>query len=342
MEFRNLGRTGIKVSPLCLGTANFADPTPEDEAFQILERATEAGINLIDTANSYAGGKSESFIGNWLSESGKRDQVILVSKVHYPLGAGPNDRGNSRLHILRACEDSLRRLKTDWIDIYLMHRPSPDLAVEETLGALDNLVRQGKVRYAGCSTHPAWQVMEALMVSETRGLVRYILEQPPYNLLDRRIENELVPICQKYGFGVVAWSPLAMGVLSGRYVTASDYPQESRAALRGGIYAERVTARGIEVGKRFCRLAQEFNFQAKQLAVLWVKDQPGITAPLLGPRTLEQLDDFLPVAEMSLSHELREACDVLVPPGSAVADFHNSAAWMKMKIGDGPIYSLNK
>ncbi len=332
MEFRNLGRTGVKVSSLCLGTANFADPTPEDEAFKILERATAAGINLIDTANVYAGGASERFIGNWLDISGKREQVILVSKAHYPTGPGPNDCGNSRLHLLQACEDSLRRLKTDWIDIYLLHRPSPGLAVEETLRALDDLVSQGKVRYAGCSTHPAWQVMEALMVSETRGLVRYILEQPPYNLLDRRIENELVPLCQKYGLGIVAWSPLAMGVLSGRYVTDTDYPQDSRAALRGGIYAERVTAGGIEVGKRFCHLAQEFNISPARLAILWVKDQPGITAPLLGPRTLEQLEDFLPVTEMSLSHELREACDALVPPGSAVADFHNSADWMKMKI----------
>jgi len=332
MEYRDLGRTGVKVSPLCLGTANFADPTPEDEAFRILERATEAGINLIDTANVYAGGASERFIGNWLEQSGKRGQVILVSKSHYPTGPGPNDCGNSRLHILRACEDSLRRLRTDRIDVFLLHRPSPEIHIEETLRALDDLVRQGKIRYAGCSTHPAWQVMEALMVSEIKGWVRFILEQPPYNLLDRRIENELLPLCRKYGMSVVAWSPLAMGVLSGRYLNASDFPQDSRAALRGGIYAERVTARGIEVGKRFCRLAEEYSIPPAQLAVLWVKDQPGITAPLLGPRTLQQLEDFLPVAEMRLSPELREACDSLVPPGNAAADFHNSASWMKMKI----------
>jgi aryl-alcohol dehydrogenase-like predicted oxidoreductase len=315
-----------------LGTANFADPTPEEEAVRILERAVDTGINLIDTANVYAGGQSERFIGRWLSESGKRDRVILVSKAFYPAGPGPNDCGSSRLHILRACEDSLRRLQTDRIDFYLLHRPSPVTPIEETLGALDTLVRQGKVLYAGCSTYPAWRVMEALMVSEIKGWVRYVLEQPPYNLLDRRIENELLPLCQKYGLGVVAWSPLAMGVLSGRYADADTYPQDSRAALRGGIYAERVTARGIAVGKQFCQLAKDFALPPTQLAILWVKDQPGITAPLLGPRTVQQLEDLLPVAGMSLSRELREALDGLVPPGSAVANFHNSAAWMKMKI----------
>lgn len=332
MEYRVLGRTGVRVSPLCLGTANFADPTSEEEAIRILGCAADAGINLIDTANVYAGGKSERFIGKWLRETGKREQVILVSKAFYPTGTGPNESGSSRLHILRACEDSLRRLQTDRIDFYLLHRPSPETPIEETLSALDTLVRQGKVLYAGCSTYPAWQVMEALMVSETRGFVRYVLEQPPYNLLDRRIENELLPLCRKYGLGVVAWSPLAMGVLSGRYADEADYPQDSRAALRGGIYAERVTARGIEVGRRFSRLAREFAIPPARLAVLWVKDQPGITAPLLGPRTVQQLEDLLPAAELSLSQDLREACDTLVPPGSAAVDFHNSAAWMKMKL----------
>ncbi|MEE8605337.1 MAG: aldo/keto reductase [Candidatus Aminicenantaceae bacterium] len=332
MEYRLLGRTGLKVSPLCLGTSNFADPTPEEECIAIVNRAIEAGINLIDTGNSYANGECERIIGKALSLNNNRQKMLLATKVHYPMGPGPNDRGNSRLHVLKACEDSLRRLKTDYIDIYQIHRPSLDVAVEETLGALTDLVRQGKIRYAGCSTHPAWQVMETLMVSEKYRYVKYVLEQPPYNLLDRRIENELVPLCKAYGLGIIAWAPMAMGVLIGRYSSVKDYPADSRAALRGGVYAERVTQKGIEVGNRFVQLAKESGISPAQLSILWVKDQDGITAPLIGPRTVKQLEDLLPVAEMRLEKEMREACDGLVPPGSAAANFFNSADWMKMKI----------
>ena len=176
--------------------------------------------------------------------------------------------------------------------------------------------------------------MEAIMVSELKGYIRFVAEQPPYNLLDRRIENELVPLCQTYGLGILPWSPLAMGLLAGRYAEASTYPEKSRAKLRGGIYAERVTARGIKVGNAFVKLAGEVGISAAQLAVLWVKDQPGVTAPLIGPRTLAQLNHFLPVLEMSLDESVRARCDALVPPGSAVANFHNSAPWMKMKLNE--------
>lgn len=332
MDYRILGRTGVKVSPLCLGTDNFANPTPEAEARRIINRALEVGINLIDTSNSYAAGESERIIGRTLAENGRRRQTIISTKVHYPVGPGPNDRGNSRLHIIRACEDSLRRLRTDYIDLYQIHRPSPTIPIDETLGALTDLVRQGKVRYIGSSTAPAWRVMEALMVSELKGYARFISEQPPYNLLDRRIENELLPLCQRYGLGVISWSPLAMGILAGRYAEAANYPAGSRAKLRGGIYAERVTARGVEVGNQFVRLARELNISPAQLAVLWVKEQPGITAPLIGPRTAEQLDHLLPVLDMQLEAATVAACDELVPPGSAVANFHNSSGWMKMKV----------
>ena len=332
MDYRTLGRSGIKVSSIALGTDNFVNPTPEKEVARMLDVALEAGINLIDTSDSYAHGECESVIGRIFAGNRCRDKVLLATKVHYPTGPGPNDRGNSRLHILRACEDSLRRLKTDHIDLYQLHRPSPDIPVDETLGALNDLVRQGKVRYIGCSTHPAWQVMESLMVSELKGYARFISEQPPYNLLDRRIENELVPLCRAQGIGIITWSPMAMGILAGRYADSSKYPAESRAALRGGIYAERVTARGIETGNKFVALARENDISAAQLAILWAKDQPGITAPLIGPRSVEQLQHLLPVCEMSLGEELRKSCDDLVPPGSAVANFHNSAPWMKMKI----------
>jgi aryl-alcohol dehydrogenase-like predicted oxidoreductase len=332
MEYRLLGRTGVKVAPLCLGSDNFANPTPEAESIAIIDRAMEAGINLIDTSNSYAKGESERIIGKALVANGRRDQVMVATKVHYPTGSGPNDCGNSRLHLIKACEDSLRRLQTDHIDLYQLHRPSFELPIEETLSALTDLVRQGKVRYVGCSTTPAWKAMESIMVSELKGYVRFVSEQPPYNLLDRRIENEMVPMCKEYQMGIFPWSPMAMGILAGRYADAENAPTDSRATLRGGIYAERITARGIEVGNKFVQLAKDSGVSPAQLAVLWVKDQPGITAPLIGPRTMEQLEHFLPVMGMQLTDQIREACDELVPPGSAVSDFHNSAPWMKMQI----------
>jgi aryl-alcohol dehydrogenase-like predicted oxidoreductase len=346
MDYRVLGRTGVKVSCLCLGTDNFANPTPEGEAAQILNLAIDAGINLIDTGDIYADGEGERIIGRTLKANGRRDLVIIATKVDHgmrrpgyssddPSLFGPNHRGHSRLNIIRACENSLRRLQTDHIDLYQVHRPSPDIPVDETLSALNDLVRQGKVRYIGCSTHSAWSVMEAVMVSELKGYARYVSEQPPYNLLDRRIENELIPMCQKHGLGVITWAPMAMGVLAGRYRDADRYPKESRAALRGGFYADRVTARGIKVGRQFSKLAKEAGLTPAQLAILWNKEQPGITAPLIGPRTVEQLEPLLPVKGMSLDDSLRAACDELVPPGSVVADFHNTADWMKMRV-DGP------
>ena len=206
---------------------------------------------------------------------------MLATKAFYPTGPGPNDRGTSRRHLLQACEDSLRRLQTDHIDLYQLHRPAPDVPIEETLYALDMLVRDGKVRYIGTTTHPAWQIMEALLVSELRDFARFVSDQPPYNLLDRRIENELVPMCRKHGVGLIPWAPLASGLLAGRYQDAAQVPGDSRAALRGGIYAERVTPRGVEASARFVALAQAHAIPPAQLALLWVKDQPGITAPLI-------------------------------------------------------------
>ena len=332
MDYRVLGRTGVKVSPLALGTDNFSNPTSEEESIKLIDVALNAGINLIDTSNSYANGEAERIIGKALKTNGLRDQTLIATKAHYPTGNGPNDRGNSRLHLMKACEASLKRLQVDTIDLFQLHRPSFDIPIEETLGALTDLVRMGMVRYVGVSTSPAWKVMEAIMVSELKGLVRFSSEQPPYNLLDRRIENELIPACQAHGLGLITWSPLAMGMLAGRYSNAAAPPEESRATLRGGIYAERVTQAAIDVGNKFVDLANDKGISAAQLAVLWVKDQEGITAPLIGPRTIGQLEHFLPVLEMSLDDETSKACNELVPPGSAVANFHNSAPWMKMKL----------
>ena len=199
---------------------------------------------------------------------------------------------------------------------------------------MDDLVTQGKVRYIGCSTQPAWLVMEGLMVSALNGFVGYVSEQPPYNLLDRRIENELVPMCQRHGLGIICWGAMGMGVLAGRYDSASEYPDDSRAAKRGGFYADRVTARGIQVAREFGKIATEVGISGAQLAMLWCKDQPGITAPMIGARTLEHLEHLLPVLDMNLDDDTRAACDALVPPGSAVANFHNTAYWMKTTIPD--------
>lgn len=335
MEYRNLGRTGVRVAPLALGTDNILNPTPEAEAKKMILRALEAGINLIDTSNSYMGGEAERVIGQTLKESGLRDQVLVATKAHYPTGPGPNDRGNSRLHLMRACEDSLRRLQTDHIDLYQLHRPVFDMPIDETLAALTDLVRQGKVRYIGSSTAPAWKVLEGILVSELKGYVRFVSEQPPYNLLDRRIENELVPMAQAYNLALLPWSPLAMGMLAGRYADEEFRPEGSRARLRGGIYAERVTPRAVRMGNRFAKLALEAGYNPAQLAILWVKDQPGITAPILGPKSVDQLEHLLPVLDMKLPEDIRAACDKLVPPGSAVANFHNSAPWMKMQLEVG-------
>ena len=331
MEYRLLGRTGVKVSPLCLGAMNFGGATQEADSIRIIHTALDAGFNFIDTANVYNGGQSEIVVGKALSD--RRDQVILATKVHGKMGDGPNDQGNSRLHILKACEDSLRRLNTEYIDLYQIHRPNPEIPVDETLRALTDLVQVGKVRYIGCSTHPAWMVMEALAISERYGYARYVSEQPPYNLLDRRIENELVPLAQRYDLALIPWAPLAQGVLAGRYTAGVPHPADSRAARQpSSIYAERVSQPGIEAGTRFAELAHQFGKTPGQLALTWCKDQPGITAPIVGPRTLEQLESLLPVLEMNLNQDERAACDTINPPGSVVANFHNTAGWMKMVI----------
>lgn len=327
MEYRIFGRTGVRVSPLCLGAMNFGDATSEADSLRIVHRALDAGINFIDTANVYNQGRSEEILGRALQ--GRRQQVFLATKVHGTVGPGPNDQGNSRLHIFKAVEDSLRRLQTDTIDLYQVHRPRFEIPQDETLSALTDLVRAGKVRYIGCSTHPAWLVMEALALSERFGLARYVSEQPPYNLLDRRIENELVPLALRYNLALMPWAPLAQGVLAGRYTSRADLPQDSRAGRKpGSIYDERVTERGVAAGLRFVELARQSGKTPGQLALLWCKDQPGITSPIVGPRTLEQLEDLLPVLEMTLSEAERQACDEINPPGGVITNFFNSAAWM--------------
>ena len=344
MEYKILGRTGLEVSSIAFGTDNFLDPTPEKESTRMLNHALDAGVNLIDTGDVYAGGEAEKMIGRALKNNGRRQDVLISTKVDHGMSIPgksldeyipdlkPNTHGLSKANIIRACENSLRSFQTDYIDIYFAHRFSPEIPLDETLSALDYLVQSGKVRYIGFSTHPAWVVMESLMIAKEFGYQRIVAEQPPYNLLDRRIENELIPLAQKYGIGLITWAPMAMGVLAGRYQDTENLPKNSRAIYRGGYYRDRVTQAGLKVGKEFSVLAKKINLSPAQLALLWAKDQPGVTAPLMGPRTIKHLEELLPVIKMKLDEETRVACDQLVHPGTAVTDFHNTSGWMKMVI----------
>ncbi len=320
------------VSSLCLGAMNFGGVTPADEGIAIINRALDAGINFIDTANVYNSGESERVVGEALK--GKRDQVVLATKVFSKVGDGPNDRDASRYHVVKACDDSLRRLQTDHIDLYQLHRPSAIIPQDETLRAFDDLIRAGKVLYIGSSTHPAWRVMEALAISEQQHLARYISEQPPYNLLDRRIENELVPLCQKYGLAILPWSPLAGGILAGRYDATDSFPDGSRASRSGAMFQERITQAALEVAHKLNELGRARGLSTAQMALLWCKEQPGITAPILGPRTMAHFEDALDIADLRLDDEERAQFDALVHPGNAVADFHNSNDWMKARVLD--------
>ncbi len=327
---RPLGRTGLMVSPIGLGTDNFANPTSEENSIQIINHAIESGINLIDTANSYADGESERIIGKALRENGRREEVILATKFYYPTGnKGINDRGTSRKHIIKACEDSLRRLQTGYIDLYQMHRVPMNMPLEEVLSTLSDLVQQGKIRYFGATTSPAWKIAESKLLSDFRHYSHAVSEQLPYNLLDRRAENEVLPACQWAGLAVLVWSPLAMGMLTGKYDEQDPGSFDTVRYQRGGIYAERITASAVATGQQFSKLAREAGLKPAHLAMLWVKDQPGITAPLHGARTLAQLEDIVPLMSRSLDPGLRAACDEIVPPGSAAADFLNTAPWMK-------------
>jgi 1-deoxyxylulose-5-phosphate synthase len=333
MEYRKLGRSGVWVSPICLGTMNIGGAANEETSFAIMQKAADGGINFFDTANVYNNGESERITGAFLKERKLRDQIFLATKVYNRTGDKPNDWGGTRYHIIKACEESLQRLQTDHIDLYQLHRPPMTHSQEETLRAFDDLIRAGKVRYIGCSTHPAWMVMESLSISERYGLNRYVSEQPPYNLLDRRIENELIPLCQKYELAIIPWSPLAMGILAGRYPETTSFPKDSRAQLwDNNMVKARVTQHGIDVGKAVSKMAEERGLTASQFSLLWIKDQPGITAPIIGPRTVAHLEDALGILDKNFSDADRSLFDELVHPGTAVSDFHNSNDWMKARV----------
>ena len=328
MEYRRLGRSGLNISSLALGTMNFGRPTGKEEAFRIVDAAIDVGINLFDCADIYVSGESERILGEAIKRNEKRKDVLIASKVFNRMGSGPNDMGCSKHHILDACEKSLQRLQTDYIDIYFLHRTDFDVPQDESLAALELLVKQGKVRYTACSTHPAWRTVEALWLADKHHYPKWVCETPPYNLLDRRIENEIVPMCRDYDLGILAWAPLAHGVLAGRYTDASNLPVGSRGTLRT-VFRERITAQGIEIGKQFVKRAEENGLTGAQLAVAWVLHQPGITSAILGPRNLGQFESLLPAAAIKLTEEDLQFCDELVPPGTYVVNYFNTSRWMK-------------
>ena len=329
MELRALGTTGVEIAPLALGAMNFGLATPPDESAAMLNRAVDAGITLIDTADVY--GDAERIVGDALAAGGRRDEVLLATKVGLPRGDAPPGHWHRREHIIASCDESLRRLRTDRIDLYQLHRASAVVPQEETLGVLGELVEAGKVRWIGSSTFPAWMVVEALALAREHDLPAFVCEQPPYNVLDRRIENELLPMCERYGIAVLPWSPLAGGILSGRYDSVDAVPDDSRAA-RLPQTRERLTEPGLAVADAVRRLARARSLTTSQLSLLWVKDQPGITAPIIGPRSLDQLDDALSVLELTLDDEARAAFDALVHPGNAIVDFHNTAGWVRATV----------
>jgi aryl-alcohol dehydrogenase-like predicted oxidoreductase len=327
MEYRRLGRSGLQVSAFALGTMNFGEPTRKEEASRIIDTALDAGINLIDCADVYADGESERILGEALKRDGKREKTLITSKVYNRTGPGPNDFGNSRFHIIQGCEQSLRRLNTDCIDIYFLHRTDYNVPQEETLAALDLLVRQGKIRHIACSTHPAWRTVEALMIADRLGYPKFTCEQPPYNLLDRRVENEIAPMCQAHDLGMISFAPLAHGVLAGRYTDAAKLPEGSRGTLRD-VFRERITQAGVGGGVKFAKWAREKGYTPAQFAAAWVLHQPGITASILGPRSAEQLENVLPALELALDGEDLNFCDKLVPPGGFVTSYFNTSGWM--------------
>ena len=327
MEYRNFGRTGMKVSSLCLGCMNFGRRTTPADSYDIIDRALDAGINFLDTANVYSRGRSEEITGEALKRNGSRNRVVLATKVHGRMDDDdPNAAGSSRRHIIEQCEASLKRLQTDYIDIYQMHRPRPEIAIDETLRALDDLVRAGKVRYLGSSTFASWQVVESLWVAKELGLNRFVSEQPPYNILDRRIERELIPMARTFGIGLIPWSPLAGGLLTGKYTRGRAAPKGARYANPGSEarLARRFNEGVFDVTESLLPLAEAKECTLSQLALAWCVVQPGVTSPIIGPRTMEQLEDNLGALHVSVTAEDHNRIDDLVPPGRMVSPFYEA------------------
>ncbi|MDW5266753.1 MULTISPECIES: aldo/keto reductase [Acidobacteriaceae] len=313
MKYRTLGRTGIKVSPYCLGAMMFGGiaNADHDDCIRIIHKALDFGINFIDTADRYSNGESEEIVGKALK--GRRHNVVLATKVHGAMGEDPNQQGSSRRWITQAVEASLRRLQTDHIDLYQIHRPSPDTDIEETLSVLTDLMREGKVRAIGSSTFPASEIVEAQWVAERRGLARFRTEQPPYSILNRSIEHEVLPVCQKYGMGALVWSPLAKGMLTGRYRKGQPLPDSLRVKY---LPRQMSDERNLDAVERLIPIAEQAGLSLTHMAMAFVMAHPGVTSAILGPRTMQHLDDLLDGAEVVLDDETLNLIDEVVAPGT--------------------------
>ncbi|MEV4421737.1 aldo/keto reductase [Patulibacter sp. NPDC049589] len=320
---RPFGRTGVWISPLTLGAMNFGvrANADHDDSIRIIHAALDAGINVIDTADVYSQGESEEIVGKAL-KGARRDGTFLATKFHGQIGEEPHRRGNSRRWIFQAVEDSLRRLDTDWIDLYQVHRPEDETDVEETLGALDDLVRQGKIRYVGSSTYDPWEIVEGQWVSRTRGISRVVSEQPPYSILTRGIERELLPVAQRYDLAVLPWSPLAGGWLSGRHRRGQEQPVSDRAGQFPNRFdpAHPDNAVKLEATLQLGELADELGISLVHLALAWVLEHPAVTSAIIGPRSFEQLESQLGAVDVRLTADVLDRIDEIVPPGTNVND----------------------
>jgi aryl-alcohol dehydrogenase-like predicted oxidoreductase len=318
MEYRELGATGVEVSKLSLGAmmlGAWGNPDHED-GIRIIHAALDAGINVVDTADVYSQGENEEIVGKALA--GRRDQVVLATKFHGRMGEGPNRRGASRRWIIQEVEASLRRLSTDWIDIYQMHRPEPGTDIDETLGALSDLVHAGKIRYLGSSTFPADAIVEAQWTAERRGRERFRCEQPPYSMLVRGIERDVLPACERYGMGVIVWSPLAGGWLSGRYRKGAELPESTRSDRIPWRYDMSLpeNQRKLEAAEQLALLAEESDLSLVQLAIAFVVNHPAVTSAIIGPRTMEHLESQLGAADVALTADVLDRIDEITAPGT--------------------------
>jgi aryl-alcohol dehydrogenase-like predicted oxidoreductase len=335
MHYRSLGGTGIEVSAHCLGAMMFgaAGNPDHDECVRIIHAALDHGINFVDTADMYSAGESEQIVGKALR--GRRDDVVLATKVHFPMGEGRNRGGNSRRWILTEVEESLRRLQTDWIDLYQVHRPDHTTDIEETLSVLSDLVHAGKVRAFGCSAFPAEEILEAHQVSERRGLLRFRTEQPPYSLLSRGIETSVLPVCQRYGMGVLVWSPLASGFLTGRYRKGQPIDMSAgRPALMPDRFDPAIAgnAAKLEAAEEFSGLAASIGCSLPALAVAFTVAHPAVTSAIIGPRTMQQLEDLLKGASVTLDDATLDRIDEIVPPGTNM--YQSDGAWRPLSLAD--------
>jgi aryl-alcohol dehydrogenase-like predicted oxidoreductase len=314
MNYRNLGRTGVRVSPLCLGTMMFGGQTTEADSVRIIHKALDEGINFVDTANMYCAGESERVVGKAIA--GRRHSVVLATKGRQPMGQGPNDKGASRLHLVRELENSLKRLATDFVDIYYVHAPDFETPINETLRALDDMVRSGKAHYIGCSNFRAWQVCEALWASDKLGLDRFAVTQPLYNLVNRDIEVELLPLCREHGVGVVSYSPLARGILTAKYKPGEAFPEGSRAARNDKrMQQAELREESLVISQAIAEHCRKKGVAPSQFALAWCLANPIVTSIILGPRTMEQFDDNLGCLSAEITAEDEALVDCLVPPG---------------------------